>query len=612
MAERNIIGDLKHALVGTPIPSSQAHKERFSRVTGLAVLSSDALSSVAYSVEEVLRVLAVAGLASLYLGLPIALLIAALLAMVAFSYRQTIHAYPGGGGAYIVAKENLGAWAGLSAASALFIDYTLTVAVSIASGVAAITSAFPQTAPYRVEMALGFTTLLMLGNLRGVRESGRIFSVPTYIFVGSVLTLVGTGVWRVLSGTVVPVVAASPLHPGTGTLTTFMLLTAFSNGCSAMTGVEAVSNGVPAFRPPESKNAANTLVVMAALSITMVVGLAWIAYAYRIVPSEVETVISQLGRGVFGGRGFPYYTLQVATTLILVLAANTAYADFPRLASIVARDKYVPRQFMNQGDRLAFSNGILALTVFAGLLIVLFGGDTHRLVPLYMIGVFLSFTLSQTGMVLRWRRLRTPGWRTSAAINGVGALVTGVVLIVVAATKAHEGAWIILVLIPALVALFVETRKHYDHVASQLTLRDFEPDRRRHNTVLIPLSGLHRAVIQALDYSRTLTADVRAVYVDIEPGATDQLRRDWKVWGQGIPLVVLESPYRSLMQPLLDYIRQVDRENPDGYLTIILPEFVPARWWQHLLHNQRGLLVKAALYFRPNTVVTSVPFHLER
>lgn len=611
MPENTGLGLLKRLVVGRPIPTERALHERFSRVTGLAVLSSDCLSSVAYSIEEVLRVLVIGGLAALSFGVPIAALIAALLAIVVFSYRQTIYAYPKGGGAYIVAKENLGVYAGLAAASALFIDYTLTVAVSVAAGVAAITSAFPALRPFTVELGLGFVFLLMVGNLRGLREAGRIFSVPTYFFVFAILGLVFAGLWKVVTGGVHPIVTDTPLHTaGTSALTTFMLLTAFSNGCSAMTGVEAISDGVPAFRPPESKHAAQTLVLMGSLAITLILGLAYLASAFHVVPSESETVLSQLARGVFEGRGVPYFLLQAATTMILVLAANTAYADFPRLASIVARDGYVPRQFMNQGDRLAFSNGIFLLTAAAAALLVIFRGDAHKLIPLYMIGVFLSFTLSQTGMVLRWRHLRGLGWRSSAAINGLGAVVSACVLVVVAVTKAPEGAWIILVLIPCLTAVFLTTRRHYSHVAKQLTLKGWEPEVRRKNTVLVPIGGLHRAVVEALQYARTLSTDVRAVFVDNNPAATEQLRRDWDQWGQGIPLVVLESPYRSLLEPLLAYIREIDDASPDDYVTVILPEFVPARWWQHLLHNQSALLIKGALLFRRNTVVTSVPFHL--
>ena len=612
MPEEGLLSQFKRFVVGKPIPAHLAHHERLSRVTGLAVLSSDALSSVAYATEEILRVLILTGAAALTLSAPIAIVIATILAIVVFSYRQTIHAYPTGGGAYIVAKDNLGELPALIAAASLLIDYILTVAVSIAAGVAAITSAFPQWHVNRVELTLGFVVVLMVGNLRGIRESGNIFAIPTYFFIVTTLGLIGVGIWRVVSGDVQPVVTPDPVRSEGASLTMFLVLRAFANGCTAMTGVEAVSNGVPAFRPPEAKNAAATMLMMAVLSIAMFLGITLLSQTYHILPSERETVVSQLARGVFGDRGAAYYAVQAATMLILVLAANTAYADFPRLASILARDRYVPRQFMNQGDRLAFSNGIVGLSAFAGVLLVAFGGDTHSLIPLYMIGVFVSFTLSQAGMVLHWRREGGAGWRTSAAINGAGALVTGVVLIVVAITKAAEGAWIILLLIPLNVVLFRVTRRHYDIVASQLTLRGWQRQARRHNTVLVPISGIQRAVVGAVDYARTLSSDVRAIYVNLDTSATEHLKREWEQWGDGVPLVVLQSPYRSLMEPLLDYIERVSAEQPEGYVTIVLPEFVPARWWHHLFHNQRALLIKGALLFKPNTVVTSVPFHLRQ
>jgi amino acid transporter len=614
VAEEGLLSQLKRYVVGRPIPSHLAHHERLSKVTGLAVLSSDALSSVAYATEEIVRVLVIGGVAALWYATPISILIAALLATVAFSYRQTIYAYPSGGGAYIVARENIGPWAGLTAAAALLIDYTLTVAVSIAAGVAALTSAFPALHDHRVGTAIIFIALLMIGNLRGIRESGNIFSVPTYFFITMILSLVAVGLWRSMTGTIEPVAPTEPLYvpEAAGAFTTFVLLRAFANGCTAMTGVEAVADGVPAFRKPEAKNAATTLIVMAVIAITMFVGITVLAHAYEILPSERETVVSQLTRGIFGGRGLPYYLVQAATMLILVLAANTAYADFPRLASIVARDRYLPRQFMNQGDRLAFSNGIVALSVFAALLIFVFAGDTHALIPLYMIGVFISFTLSQTGMVIRARRIGDRNWLPQAAISLVGALLTGTVLVIVAVTKAAEGAWIILLLIPCLVFLFRETKRHYDHVASQLSLAGMSRQPRRKNTVLVPISGIQRAVVEALEYASSLSDDVRAIYVDVDTAGTEQIRRQWETWGRGVKLVILDSPYRSLMEPLLEYIEQVDAEAPDDYVTIVLPEFVPARWWHHLLHNQRALLIKAALLFKPNTVVTSVPFHLSR
>jgi amino acid transporter len=576
------------------------------------VLSSDALSSVAYATDFVLVTLAIAGAQALGYAIPISIVIASLLAIVAFSYRQTIHAYPTGGGAYIVAKENISPLAGLTAAASLLVDYTLTVAVSISAGVLAITSALPRLDTYRVEMCLLFLALLAIGNLRGIRESGRIFAVPTYVFVVSIGVLIAAGLYRYASGAPMPAPAPLPPDAGHGTLTTFLILTAFANGCTAMTGVEAVSNGVPAFRPPEAHNASSTLVAMAVLAITMFLGITFLAHVYHVMPTAAESGVSQLGRAIFGGHTFLYYLIQGATTLILVLAANTAYADFPRLASIVSRDRYLPRQFMNQGDRLAFSNGILVLSLFAAVLIVGFHGDTQSLLPLYMIGVFISFTLSQAGMVIHWRNVKTPGWKTSAVINGFGALVTAIVLVIVAVTKTLEGAWIVLLLIPLIVMLFQATRRHYDHVSAQLTLRGYTPQRRVHNTVIIPVGGIQRAVVEALRYAETLSDDVRALYVDVDLAGTEQIKRDWETWGGNVQLVILASPYRSMMEPLLEYIEQVGNERRDDYVTVILPEFVPARWWQHLLHNQRALLIKGALLFRPNTVVTSVPFHLAK
>ena len=618
MSQASAIGSLKELLVGKPIPSHLAHHERLSKVTGLAVLSSDPLSSVAYATEETVRTLMLAGAGALALSIPIGVIIAFLLLVVAFSYRQTIHAYPGGGGAYIVAKENLGVGSGLVAGSALLVDYVMTVAVSIAAGVAALVSAFPRLQADRVSLSLGFIAIIAIGNLRGLRESGRIFAVPTYFFLATILGLIAAGAFRALAGGIAPVApAGTPTPSGVTALTTFLILRAFANGCTAMTGVEAVSNGVPAFKPPEARNAATTLVIMAFLCVTLFMGVTLLAHAYHVVPLEesapgYETVVSQLARGVFGGRGVLYYCVQAATMLILVLAANTAFQDFPRLASILARDRYLPRQFMNQGDRLAFSNGIVVLSVLAGILIMAFGGDTHALIPLYMVGVFISFSLSQGGMVVKWRRERGPGWRRHAFFNFVGAVLTTLVLIVVTMTKFVEGAWLIVLLIPVLVLWFRCIHKHYLGVGAQLTLQGWVPDERPFNTVLVPIGGVHRAVVTAIQYSKTLSPDVRAVYVDVDPRVTAEIRKLWEHWGQGVPLIVLDSPYRSLMEPLLEYIEQVDAERPDDFVTIVLPEFVPARWWHHLLHNQRALLIKGALLFKPHIVVTSVPFHLRK
>jgi amino acid transporter len=619
MSESLTLGSLKQLLLGKPIPSHLAHHERLSKTTGLAILSSDALSSVAYATEAVLATLVLAGPEALRVATPIGASIAVLLLVVAFSYRQTIHAYPGGGGAYIVAKENLGVTPGLVAAGALLIDYVLTVAVSISAGVAALTSAVPQWHDHRVALALAFLALLALGNLRGVRESGMIFSIPTYFFLGGLLVTLLAALARGVAGELEPVVArGTPIAAVAGqSLTAFLVLRAFAAGCTAMTGVEAVSNGVPAFKPPEAKNAAQTLVIMAVLCVGLFLGITLLARAYGVTPLAegepgYETVVSQIARGVFGGRGFFYYCVQAGTMLILVLAANTAFSDFPRLASIIARDRYLPRQFMNQGDRLAFSNGIMVLSVIAAALIVAFEGETHRLLPLYMVGVFVSFSLSQSGMVVKWKRGGERGWLGHALLNAVGAVLTSLVLLVVAVTKFSEGAWVIVLLIPLLVLHFRQIHWHYALVAAQLSLKSWKPLPRRRNTVVVPISGVHRAVLQALDYARSLGDDVRAVYVDTGTEATATVRADWEQWGNGVRLVVLPSPYRSLMEPLLDYLEQVEAERPEDFVTVVLPEFVPARFWHNLLHNQRALLIKGALLFKPNVIVTSVPFHLRR
>jgi len=608
-----LFGPLKRLVVGRPIATYQADHHRFGLFGGLAVLSADALSSVAYATEEVLRVLMIGGVAALSLGQPISLLIATLLLIVVFSYRKTIQAYPGGGGAYIVARDNLGPNFGLAAAAALLIDYTLTVAVSIAAGVSAITSAVPALHVNRVVLSLFFIGLLMLGNLRGLRESTKLFGIPVYAFVGVMFALVIAGIYQVATGTAVPVATLDPLPTlGAGSITLFVLLSAFANGCTAMTGVEAVSDGVPAFKAPSAQTATRTLALMAVLAVTMFTGISYLAHAYQVVPSETETVVSQIARGVFGGRNALYYVVQGVTMLILVLAANTAFADFPRLASIVARDRYMPRQFMNLGDKLAFSNGIVALSLAAALLCIIFGGDPHALIPLYMIGVFLSFTLSQTGMFLRARRMREADWRTSAAISGFGACVTFVVLLVVAVTKGLDGAWIVVVLIPVLSMVFRTTRSHYDSVASQLSLTDLEVDTTPHgHIVIVPIGGVHRAVIEALRYASSLAKDVRAVYVNVNPESLVALKRDWPQWGSHVKLVVLQSPYRSMSEPLLEYIDRLEREHPEDYITVVLPEFVVKHWWHHLLHNQSAFTLKAALLFRPRVVTTSVPFHLK-
>jgi amino acid transporter len=602
---------LKRALVGPPMPLAQAHHERLRKRVALAVFSSDAMSSVAYATEEILLVLVLSGTVALHYSVPISLAITGLLAIVAISYQQTIHAYPSGGGSYIVARANLGAVAGLIAAAALLVDYVLTVSVSVAAGVAAVTSAFPELTPYRVALGVACVAVIALANIRGVRESGRIFAVPTYFFLVTFGFMILEGFFRLATGSLprTPPPAVAPAEA----LTWFLVLRAFSSGCTAMTGTEAISNGIPAFRAPESRNAAITLGWMAVILGSFFIGLTVLANRLGIVPIADETVVSQIARRLHG-TGVFYYAVQAATALILVLAANTSFADFPRLSSLLARDRYVPRQFANLGERLVFSNGIMVLGTMAALLLVIFGGETHALIPLYAVGVFISFTLSQSGMVRHWLKDRVPGWRHKIVINGLGALATGVVTLVIAATKFTHGAWIVVLVIPTLVGTFLAMRRHYDDVAEQLSLEGLSgpPDLR--HTVLIIVGDLHRGVVRAVQYAKTLapTAAVRAVFVETDPARTAKLEEKWARWGLGVPLVILNSPYRSLLRPLVEYLDALQAQGDDHMVTIVIPEFLPSRWWQHILHNQTALLIKGTLLFRKNTVVVDVPYLLKR
>jgi amino acid transporter len=598
---------VKRLLVGAPKSSAQAGHERLSKLVALPVFSSDALSSVAYATEEILLVLVTAGAEAAHLTIPIALAITLLLIVVAISYQQTIRAYPSGGGSYIVSRANLGADLGLVAAAALMIDYVLTVSVSVAAGVAAVTSALPSLLTHRETLAVVCIGLIALANLRGVRESGRIFAVPTYLFVATFVVLVGAGVLRLVRGDVPSLASAPP--PATTALTWFLVLRAFASGCTALTGVEAISNGVPAFREPEAENAAATMRWMATILATLFMGITILAYAFGVVPKAEETVVSQLARGLFG-RGLFYYLIQASTALILVLAANTSFADFPRLASLLARDRYVPRQLARRGDRLVFSNGIVILAVLAALLIVVYHGETHALIPLYAVGVFIAFTLSQVGMARHWLVEHGPGWRWRLAINGSGALVTAVVTVVIATTKFTHGAWIVVILIPLVVLGFRAIHAHYLEVARTLSLENYR-DERLTNEVLVLVGDLHMGVARALRFAQSLSPTPRAVYIETDPEATRRLGERWAKLALGVPLVVLPSPYRSVLGPLLDYIDTLQGGDPSRMVTVVLPEFIPRRWWQHLLHNQTALLIKGALLFRRNVVVVDVPFHLE-
>lgn len=604
-----LLSALKRKFIGTPLRTAELPHERLSNFAALAVFSSDNLSSVAYATEEILLVLILAGSVGLHWSWRISLAIGTLLLIVATSYRQTIHAYPSGGGAYIVAKENLGVYPGLIAAAALLIDYVLTVAVSIAAGVAAITSAVPALHPHRVGLGILCIGLITLANLRGVKESGKIFAIPTYLFIASFAMMIVVGLAKSLfssGGAVVTDALAAP----TQELSLFLLLRAFASGCAALTGVEAISNGIQAFKYPESKNASATLTWMAGILLTLFIGITALASLYGVLPREGETLVSQIARRIFGTGSF-YYAIQAATAMILILAANTSYADFPRLSSILARDRFLPHQLMNRGDRLVFSNGIIALGLVASALIWLFSGETHGLIPLYAVGVFLSFTLSQAGMVRHWLKLRTQGWHLFVAINGLGAISTGIVLVVVAVVKFAHGAWIVIALTPLMTIAFRKIHEHYRLMERQLSLQGFEPQKPQEHIILVPVSGIHRGVVTALQYARTLSPHVEAVYVDLDVEATEALRLKWGLWGSGTELMILDSPYRSVLRPLLEYIEGVERKHPDALITVVLPQVVPARWWHNLLHNQTAWFIRGALLFKKRVIViTDIALHL--
>ena len=679
------MASLKRLLVGSPIRTARLAHERLTKKVALAIFASDALSSTAYATEQILLVLAAAYMAgqSYAFGkvVPISIAISLLLVIVTLSYRQTIHAYPSGGGAFIVAKENLGTIAGLIAGASLLVDYVLTVSVSVAAGVEAITSAtlgtrFGGLHEHRILLCLFFITFITVANLRGVREAGAMFAAPSYAFIFSFLILIGYGLLRFyLHPDLVPPQSDADLKIAEGyapqPLHLLLILGAFANGCAALTGIEAISNGVTAFKQPEAKNAATTLGYMALLLIVMFVGASVLGYFFRIHPHEHETVISQIARVVFTGPlGWFYYVVQATTAAILILAANTSFAGFPRLASLLARDRYLPRQLASLGDRLVFSNGVILLAGFSGLLVWAFRGDTSRLIPLYAVGVFLSFTLSQAGMIIHWWRegqhlktmraaavagaptqptlidkkqsaeLRLTGklegfrltqsgeapkslaevqslekkshWKKSLVINAIGATATGVVLFVFIATKFIHGAWLVVLLIPMLVLLFLKIHRHYIEVARQLSTEGLGQLRPIHHEVIVPISGIHRGVVQALEYAKSIAPHhVTAVYVNLDDEAAQKLRQKWQQWGSGVNLVVVASPYRSLARPLLNYVDRVRRTRQGVVVTIVLPEFVPAKWWQNILHNQNTLFLKGALLFKKGIVVTNVPYHLE-
>ncbi|MCC6140182.1 MAG: APC family permease [Nitrospira sp.] len=605
---------LKRWLVGDPLKTAQAAHERLSKTLALAIFSSNAISSVAYATEEILLVLILAGSAAVSWSIPISIAILILTLILTISYRQIIYEYPLGGGAYIVARSNLGELPALIAAGALMIDYILTVAVSTAAGIAALTSAVPSLFPHREALGLTAIIFIILMNLRGVRESGKFFAVPTYFAIGALGMTVVLGTIQSLIGPSAIAVAppATAAQDGLDGVTLFLILRAFAAGCSAVTGMEVISNGVQAFRAPEPKNAATTMVWMSSILACLFMGISWMAYHYGILAKEDETVVSQLARLTFG-TGIAYYAVQIGTMLLLVLAANSAFAGFPHLSSILARDGYMPHQMASFGDRLVFSNGIFILGFFACLLLVIFHGDTHALIPLYAIGVFVSFTLSQAGMVKRWLVKRGLHWRKKLVVNGIGAVTTGVATVIIAMTKFMQGAWIVFLLVAILILMFRGIRSHYKAVSEQVTLtRDSRPPRPRRNLVIMPIGGVNRSVVRAVDYARSWGGEIRAILVDVDKEETALVEIKWAQWGCGVPLVVLPSPYRSILGSILDYIEDLRQKDPDCWITVIIPEILPARWWQNILHNQRALLLKGALLFKDRVVLTDVPYHLTR
>jgi len=625
---------LSHWFIGRPLQTADAPHQTIGKAIGLAVFASDALSSTAYATQEIMVILAVAGTMSFGYVFPISLAIVALMTIVTISYEQTIHAYPGGGGAYIVARDNLGEAPAQIAGAALLTDYILTVAVSIAAGVAQITSAYPALFPYRVWISVIAVFLIMLINLRGVKESGMAFSIPTYFFIVMLYVTVGTGLIRYFTGTLGVVVDPPHLEVENvvSAITPFLLLHAFSSGTAALTGIEAISNGITAFKEPRSRNAGITLIWMAVILATLFLSISFLANHIGAVPSESETVISQLGRTIFGGRGIPYLLVISATTVILIMAANTAFADFPRLSALAAADGFLPRQLTFRGSRLVYSNGIITLSIIASILIIIFKASVSLLIPLYAIGVFLSFTLSQTGMARRWWKIGhlkqgqeiveqgstlkyEPGWKYKMLINGFGALSTALVMIIFAVTKFREGAWVVLIIIPLLVKFFFTIHHHYQDLASNLSLDTFSgfPARQTRHRVILPVSAIHQGVLVALRYAKLLSDDVTVVHVSLDPAETEKVQKRWQRWGEGTRLVILDSPYRLFIEPLLAYIEDiVESGQPNETMTIIVPQFIPSKRWHYALHLRTAEVLRQELLSKPGVVVTDIPYHARK
>jgi amino acid transporter len=616
----HVYSTVKRLLVGRPLATSASHRERVSRPVGLAIFSSDAVASSAFATQEILHVLVpVAGLAAIGYLTPMSLLVVALLALVVFSYRQTIHAYPNGGGSYIVSKDNLGTGPGLVAGAALLVDYTLTVAVSIAAGTAAITSAISPLRDHPVATAVVLLVGLAIANLRGIRESGYVFAPPTYGYIAIMTVFLGYGLLRTVVGDLgpLPVDQASLDHftnggTLTGGVTLFLLMRAFSSGAIALSGVEAVSNGIPAFRPPEARHAATVLTWTGAILAALFCGVAALCLQLRPTLSEDQTILSTMGRAVFGEDNVLYYVLQFFTASILILSANTAFADFPRLSAIIASDGYMPRQLATRGDRLAFSNGIIALAIASGALLVAFNADVSALVPLFAVGLFTGFTLSQTGMVVHHWRRREPHWQAGLAINALGAVATGVVLVVILVSKFTEGAWVPAIVIPLITIVFRTVHRHYDDVRGALRLRPADLDEVVRHTVVVLVAGPTRPAVRAIRYAQAMRPDHLFTLTVVQDAAQrDAVERAWKEADIGVPLEVIETEYRDLTEPIEQFLTDTDARWADDTLTVVIPEFLVHGWWEQLLHNQSALMLKARLLYRPNTVVVSVPTQLD-
>lgn len=606
-------------IVGPPLPTQRSGELRLNKIRALATFSPDALSSIAYANQEIYLGLIVAGSLGLSMALPIGMVIVVILAIVALSYYQTIQGYPTGGGSFIVARENLGTMAGVFAAAALLTDYLLNSAVSLTAAVEAIASAFPWLWQYRVPAALFLLLIITVVNLRGVEETGTFMAVPVYLFLVTYLAMLGYGVVRVLIGGIHAPTLAQVAPPVSQPLTMFLLIRTFSAGCTALTGIEAISNGVPAFQPPESKNAGKTLIYMAILMGLLFAGSIWLTQTMAVIAGPQETILSALARRLLGS-GFFYLLIQISTMLILSVAANTSFADFPRLSAILAKANFMPRQLSNLGDRLVYSNGIMALAVASALLIIFFGGDTHALIPLFAIGAFLAFTLSQAGMVLHWWKQRGPGWHLKMVINGIGAIATGTTLVVIGVSKFSQGAWVVVIIIPLLATVFYRIRTHYLNVTEQISLREHPPSIKPLPPlrIVIPVSGIHRGMFEAINLAQSICSHVTAVYVEMVPGEGEQVKQKLQQIWPNVIFEIVPSPYRSIVGPILDFLDKTDRQNHDGQQAVlVLPELIPARWWQGLLHNQTAILLKAALLYRRRTtgfqrVIIDVPYHLKK